>query len=85
MAIKPFTINVNQKQIDDLHERLEKTIMPSQIKSGGWSYGPTTEYVSSVVKHILNKYDWKKHEAEINKYPQFTTEIDGQEYSLHAR
>lgn len=78
MAIKPFTININQEQIDDLHERLEKTIMPSEIKSGGWNYGPTTEHVGSIIKRILNKYDWKKHEAELNKYPQFTTEIDGQ-------
>ena len=77
MAMKPFTININQEQIDDLHARLENTIMPSQVKND-WSYGPTTEYIGGVVEHILNKYDWKRHEAEINKYPQFTTEIDGQ-------
>lgn len=78
MTIKPYTVNVDQKQIDDLHERLEKTIMPSEIKDGGWNYGPTVEYVNGIVKHILGNYDWKKHEAQLNKYPQFTTEIDGQ-------
>lgn len=78
MTIKPYTVNVDQKQIDDLHVRLEKTIMPSEIKDGGWSYGPTVEYVNSVVQRILHDYDWKKHEAQLNKYPQFTTEIDGQ-------
>lgn len=78
MAIKPFTINVEKAQIDDLRARLENTIMPSEIKDGGWAYGPTNKYMSGVIDRILNKYDWKKHEAEINQYPQFTTEIDGQ-------
>lgn len=78
MTIKPYKVNVDQEQIDDLYERLEKTIMPSEIKDGGWNYGPTVEYVNGIVKHILGNYDWKKHEAQLNKYPQFTTEIDGQ-------
>jgi pimeloyl-ACP methyl ester carboxylesterase len=78
MAIKPFTINVAQAQINDLHERLQHTIMPSEIKDAGWSYGPTKEYVSDMVQHLLTAYDWRKHEAAINKYPQFTTTIDGQ-------
>ncbi len=86
MAIKPFTINIRQSQIEDLHERLEKTIMPSEIKGAGWNYGPTTEHVGGIIKHILRKYDWKKHEAELNKYPQFTTEIDGQNiHFLHIK
>lgn len=85
MTIKPYTVNVDQKQIDDLHERLGKTIMPSEIKDGGWSYGPTVKYVDGIVKHILGSYDWKKHEAQLNKYPQFMTEIDGQNiHFLHV-
>ncbi len=43
MAIKPFTINVEKAQIDDLRARLENTIMPSEIKDGGWAYGPTNK------------------------------------------
>lgn len=78
MAIKPFTIAIKQEQIDDLLERLKNTIMPSEIKGGGWNYGPTVEYVSSMAKYIREDYDWRKHEAIINKYPQFTTEVDGQ-------
>ena len=31
-------------------------------------------------------YDWRVYERELNKYPQFTTEIDGQNvHFLHVR
>jgi pimeloyl-ACP methyl ester carboxylesterase len=78
MKITPFTINITDEQLQDLHERLARTVMPSEIKGAGWSYGPTVEYVKGMTDHLLHKYDWRKHEAAINRYPQFTTEIDGQ-------
>ena len=33
-----------------------------------------------------SKYDWRKHEESLNKFPQFTTTIDGQNiHFLHVR
>src|SRR5687768_676383 len=79
-TIKPFKINVEQKQLNDLRERLQKTIMPSEIANSGWAYGPTNEYVQGMIDTLLNEdeYNWREQEAKINQYPQFTTEIDGQ-------
>ncbi|HEX6258445.1 MAG TPA: epoxide hydrolase, partial [Candidatus Saccharimonadales bacterium] len=77
-TIKPFKIEVNKEQITDLHNRLKNTIMPSEIKGAGWSYGPNNEYVSGMIDTLLNDYDWDAQVEAINKYPQFTTEIDGQ-------
>src|SRR3977135_3858303 len=76
--IKPFKIAIEQKQIDDLHRRLKETVIPSEIRGVGWSYGPTQKYVKGMIDHLLTDYDWRANEAKINQYPQFTTEIDGQ-------
>jgi pimeloyl-ACP methyl ester carboxylesterase len=85
MTITPFKINIPQDQIDDLHERLQKTIMPSEIEKTSWSYGPTQHFVKDTIDRLLTKYDWREHEAKINKYPQFTTEIDNQKiHFLHV-
>ena len=85
MTIKPFKINVSEAQIQDLHERLQNTIMPSEIEGAGWNYGPTVEFVKDMTGHLLNAYDWREHEARINQYPQFTTEIDDQNiHFLHV-
>ena len=85
-TIKPYKINIEQEQLDDLHDRLANTIWPSEIEHDAWSYGPTHKYVKGMVQHLLNGYDWRKHEAAINKLPQFTTEIDGQNiYFIHVK
>lgn len=77
-AIKSFTIETSQKQLDDLQERLVKTIWPSEVENADWKYGPTHKYVKGMVHYLQTKYDWRKHEARINAYAQFTTEIDNQ-------
>lgn len=83
--IKPFRINVKQELLDDLQDRLKKTIMPSQIQGSGWAYGPTNEYIQDLIDTLLHNYDWRKHEATINQFPQFTTEIDGENiHFIHA-
>jgi pimeloyl-ACP methyl ester carboxylesterase len=84
-TIKPFKIDVKQDVLDDLKARLQNTIMPSEVKDGGWAYGATNEYVQDMIDTLLHKYDWRKHEEAINKYPQFITNIDGQDiHFLHV-
>lgn len=77
--IKPYKINVSQEQLNDLHARLKNTIWPSVI--AGQNYGgPSIELMKGLVKKAQD-FDWRKKEAELNKLPNFVTEIDGQ--SVH--
>jgi len=43
---------------------------------GGWEYGTNLDYMKEISKYWINEFDWRKHEAEINKYSNFTTEVD---------
>jgi pimeloyl-ACP methyl ester carboxylesterase len=79
-TITPFKIDVSAAQLQDLHDRLARTVMPNEI-DGSWAAGPTNAYVRGAIDRLLNGFDWRKAEAEINRLPQFTTEIDGQ--SVH--
>lgn len=84
-TIKPYKINVPQKQLDDLQQRLANTVWPSEVEHDVWSYGPTHKYVRDMVQRA-QRFDWRKAEAAINEFPQFTTEIDGQAiHFIHAR
>jgi pimeloyl-ACP methyl ester carboxylesterase len=84
--IKPFRIDIPQADLDDLAERLDRTRWPDQIADTGWDYGVPVAYVKRLADHWRHRYDWRRWEAEINKYPQFTTEIDGQSiHFLHIR
>ncbi|MEU8042149.1 epoxide hydrolase family protein [Streptosporangium sp. NPDC049078] len=84
--IKPFRIDVPQARLDDLHERLDRTLWPDELPGAGWDYGVPVEYVRNLAEYWRHEYDWRAHESEINRHPQFTTEIDGQNiHFLHIR
>jgi pimeloyl-ACP methyl ester carboxylesterase len=86
MQIKPFHIQIKSAQLDDLQNRLNNTIFPSEVQDTDWSYGPTVDYVKELVHYLQTDYDWRKQEAIINQYPQYTTEIDGQNiHFLHVK
>ena len=76
MNIKRFTIKIPQSQLDDLHERLKKTIWPAVIPGQNYG-GPELARMKELVRKAL-RFDWRKKEAELNQLPHFKTEIDGQ-------
>ena len=84
-TITPFKIDVSAAKLQDLKDRLARTVMPSEV-DGSWAAGPTNAYVRGAVDRLLGGFDWRKAEAEINQLPQFTTEIDGQNvHFIHVR
>jgi pimeloyl-ACP methyl ester carboxylesterase len=84
-TIRPFTIDVPQRQLDDLQDRLERAHWPDEL-SGGGEYGVSQGYMRGLADRWRTAYDWRAVEARLNEYPQFTTEIDGQTiHFLHVR
>ncbi|MCF3123084.1 epoxide hydrolase [Streptomyces arenae] len=84
--IHPFEIAVPQAELDDLRERLTRTRWPVEIPGEGWRRGTPVAYLKELVAHWADGYDWRAWEARLNAYPQFTTEIDGQNiHFLHVR
>jgi pimeloyl-ACP methyl ester carboxylesterase len=77
MRPRPFSIDVPQAVLDDLKRRLESTRWAEQIPGVGWEYGADVIYVRELCDYWRTTYDWRKHEAEVNRYPQFLCEVDG--------
>jgi epoxide hydrolase len=86
MSIQPFTIAIQEADLDDLHERIARTRWPNQLPGIGWSRGVPLDYLKDLASYWRTGYDWRKHEARLNEIPQFTTQIDGQTiHFLHVR
>jgi epoxide hydrolase len=84
--IRPFRIDVPQTDLDDLQARLERTRWPDELPGAGWDYGVPLGYVQDLTDRWRTSFDWRKVEARLNEFPQFTTTIDGQHvHSLHVR
>ena len=44
------------------------------------------DYLKQLAGYWRSSYDWREHEAKLNQFPQFTTEIDSQTiHFLHVR
>ena len=85
-AIKPFKIAVSDEILDDLKQRLANTRWPEKETVDDWSQGIPLAYTQEVCKYWLEEYDWRAREALLNRYDQFTTELDGIDiHFIHAR
>jgi pimeloyl-ACP methyl ester carboxylesterase len=86
MEIRPFSLDIPQADVAALHDRLAGARWPRQLPGDGWSRGVPVAYLRELADHWLTAYDWRRHEARLNEFPQFMTEIDGQDvHFLHVR
>ncbi|MEV1205579.1 epoxide hydrolase N-terminal domain-containing protein, partial [Microbispora rosea] len=84
LEIRPFRIEIAAADLDDLNDRLDRARRPRELPGGGWSRGVPTAFLRELARHWRQEYDWRAHEARLNEFPQFMTEIDGQEiHFLH--
>ncbi|MEI5103750.1 epoxide hydrolase [Streptomyces sp. PmtG] len=75
--LRPFRIDVPQSALDDLNQRLDRTRWPDELPGADWSHGVPLGYLKELAHHWRHTYDWRAAEAELNRWPQFTTTIDG--------
>ena len=75
--ITPYHLDVPQTDLDDLAARLDATRWPDELPDAARDYGLPLAEVRALAEHWRNGYDWRRQEAELNSFPQFTTEIDG--------
>src|SRR5689334_16203271 len=73
----PFVINIPQAVLDDLRERLGRTRWTDDVAGAGWGYGVDLAYLKELAEYWRTRYDWRVHEAALNRLPQFTAEVDG--------
>jgi epoxide hydrolase len=84
--IRPYRIDIPQAALDDLDDRLRRTLWPNELPGVGDAYGLSTKRVRKLAEYWLDSFDWRKLEARLNSYPQFVTEIEGEDiHFLHVR
>ncbi|MFI1915427.1 epoxide hydrolase family protein [Nocardia sp. NPDC020380] len=85
-AIRPFLIDIPQARLDDLNDRLRKALWPAELPGVGDAYGVPGDRVQRLARYWAEEFDWRALESKINAYPQFTTEIEGEDiHFLHVR
>jgi len=84
--INPFRIAVADADLDDLRSRLARTRWPEAECVDDWSQGIPLDYTRELADYWANEYDWRARESALNRFDQFTTEIDGLDiHFIHQR
>ncbi|GAA3734808.1 epoxide hydrolase family protein [Streptomyces tremellae] len=84
--VRPFTVSIPEAEIDDVRRRLARTRWPDPETVGDWSQGVRSENARTLVDRWEHGYDWRRFESELNRFPQFLTEIDGLDiHFVHVR
>lgn len=84
--LRPFTAEITESEIDDLRERLARTRWPDPETVADWSQGVRLESARALIEHWRERYDWRRFESELNRFPQFLTTIDGLDiHFIHVR
>jgi len=76
-AIRPFRVTIPEKDLVELHRRIEATRWPTKELVEDRSQGVQLATLKALAHYWATDYDWRKAEARLNAYPQFVTKIDG--------
>jgi hypothetical protein len=75
-----FTIDIPQFKIDLLHKKLHLATFPDELHPDpAWDQGTPLSEVTRLADKWKD-WDWRRAEKDLNKYPQFTTKIDVEEF-----
>ena len=85
-SIRPFKVNIPDKQLKDLRQRILTTRWPEKETVADQSQGVPLATMQRLAHYWATDYDWRKIEAKLNTLPQFMTNIDGLEiHFIHVR
>jgi pimeloyl-ACP methyl ester carboxylesterase len=95
-AIRPFRISFSDAEVADLRRRVKATKFPERetlpelrdrpYDSQRFGQGVPLATMQKLARYWGSEYDWRKAEAQLNKYPHFITEIDGLDiHFVHVR
>ena len=83
-AIRPFTFDVSDQELADLHRRIGATKWPDRETDP--SQGVRLETIQAVADYWAREYDWRVFEKRFKALPHFVTEIDGVDiHFIHVR
>ncbi|MFB2597354.1 epoxide hydrolase family protein [Herbiconiux sp. P17] len=85
-AIRPFTVDFPQSDLDDLKRRVRAVRLPERETVDDASQGVQLQVVDDLARYWADEHDWHGVQERLNALPQFVTEIDGVDiHFLHVR
>ncbi len=83
MSIEKYQVRWSDVEIKAISGRVRDYRFPDALRGTGWKYGCDAEYLAAFRNYWLEEYDYRAAQAELNRFPQFVTTIEGLEIHFH--
>jgi epoxide hydrolase len=80
-APSPFRVNIPQATIDRILTRVREAEWPDRLDAPDLRYGVSWDYMRTLARYWTEQFDWRKAEANLNRYPQFQARVG--DYNIH--
>jgi microsomal epoxide hydrolase len=80
-APAPFRVDIPQATIDRILKRVREAQWPDRLDASDWRYGANWDYMKALAQYWTEQFDWRKAEANLNRYPQFLARVG--DYDIH--
>jgi len=78
--LQPFKIDVPQSTLDAITAKVRAYDWHEMPRGPGldgtWAYGTNFDFMGALCTYWVDGYDWRKWEAELNHFPQFTARVE---------
>lgn len=86
MLPRPFRIEVPDTKLNEIRQQVRVARLPRVIGQDGWDTGMNVAWLGRLKQHWLTRYNWRRAEAEYNRYPQFLAEVGAETlHFVHAK
>jgi pimeloyl-ACP methyl ester carboxylesterase len=76
---EPFKVDIPERALIDLDERLRRWRRPVAIADGGsWASGTDPDFLAELVDYWRHGYDWQRCQEAINQWPNYLVDIGPQ-------
>jgi pimeloyl-ACP methyl ester carboxylesterase len=72
---EPFKVDIPERQLIDLDERLRRWRPPIRIDDRNWIYGTDPDFLAELVEYWRHGYDWQRCQEAINRWPNYLVDI----------
>lgn len=82
---RPFRLETPEADLAGLRERLARTRFPDEPPLEPWVTGTSLSYLRALISYWQTTFDWRVHEARINRWPQYKVAMRGIDlHFIHA-
>jgi epoxide hydrolase len=78
---RPFRVEIPQTKIDRILMQVRDAEWPDRLDAPDLRYGVSWDYMKELAEYWTTRFDWRKAEANLNRYPQFLARVG--DYDIH--